>query len=170
MRYINYQPDATSCGPVALVNLSKWLDRGGTLKTVQEFKKNGFYDPHDGVPPEDWEKQLKNCGIKYKKRLKVTIQDIEKELDKGRAVILSYIWYNGYGKYRTTESWGHYTFIDGHTKCYFNAKNNTSSRLSIRTKSNSKKQLARWFGSAKRHNNSYKKQHTYPTMWSFKKQ
>jgi len=57
---------------------------------------------------------LRKLGIKHKLIHRATLSDVTKALDEGKAVILRYNW---------NRKFGHYVFIDRHTKKFVRAWN-----------------------------------------------
>ena len=110
-KYIEKQPHKTTCGPVAVMNTLKFIGkkRVSYRKYLKKFTKLGFPNKKGGTDLSLMRKFLKFFKIKNKYIRKPTIKQLEKELDKGNAIILAYYYYVSDGT-----SGGHYTFIDGY--------------------------------------------------------
>lgn len=121
---INKQQHKTTCGPVAIVNALRWMGYCNTYDEMVEFAKEhldfkhrGFKHPREkqfGVCYSQLQLGLKTLGIKHKLIRKATLSDVTKALNEGKAVILRFQWNRKYG---------HYVFIDKHTKKFVRAWN-----------------------------------------------
>jgi len=91
-RYVR-QRDFTSCGPVALINILKWLGCDITY--------NGYIDiarllcKHEpgvdgGTEDKDMGRALKKLKIKFFKRKNPSLAQLDRHLDKGGIVLLDY--------------------------------------------------------------------------------
>jgi len=118
MRYINLQPHATTCGPIAVMNLLKDLGMKISYKKyIELFYTLGCGKRDMGTSPHDLANMLKLFGIKYKYSIKNNVRDVERKLKSGKVLIMSYRWYEN-GK-----SSGHFIFVDKQTKNYINGYN-----------------------------------------------
>ncbi len=140
-KYINKQQHSYSCGPVAILNVRKWLGckHTGYRKNIGHFRSFGYSG--DGMWPRYLSITLNKMKIKYKRKNNATMTDIEKALDKGCSVVLNYAWHN-------REDGAHYAFIDKHTVKSVRAWNWSDIH---KTPYLSKKQLRKWF----RYSNKY---------------
>ena len=88
------QRDEWSCGPIALMNTLKALNRKVIYRDIHKYRKMLGWKYKDGVWPESIEKVLKRLKIKYFKRVekKVTLGFIDKYLKKGYFCILLFAW------------------------------------------------------------------------------
>ena len=107
MRFIR-QRDDHSCGPVAIINALKWAGVPVTYRTHFRRIKRLCRTTQDwGTRREDMSKALARYGLalRYEVRSLVTLQEMEKHLLSGSALILEY-WFREGEKYD-----GHYVFI-----------------------------------------------------------
>jgi len=116
VRYVK-QKDYTSCGPVALINIMKWL---GCNTTYDNFIDTArilcCHEPgvDGGTHIWDMEKALKKLGIKKKRKKNPTLEDIDKHLDSGGIVLLEY--YAPYKNQLLDIGDGHFCLCIGRTK------------------------------------------------------
>jgi hypothetical protein len=118
------QRDRYSCGPIVLLNALKWA---GYQASVREYKKclmertscdrSGTWG--GGI---DW-------GLRHTSELAVkkvfhipTLKELDKEIDKGRALIIRYL--DGKG--------GHYVLCIGRTNKYYTLVNDTLNKTVTR--------------------------------------
>ena len=102
-RYIK-QRDQYRCGPVAVINTLKFLGVSITYKSlpiIQELCKCA--NPH-GTDRYDFENALKKLGVKFERRVRPTLKDIDRHINKGGAILMDY--YLGYED-------GHYALCIG---------------------------------------------------------
>ena len=155
-RFINKQQHATSCGPVAILNVRKWLGRKHTAyrPNLHHFEKWGYDE--EGMWPRELSRALNAMKIKYRRKSLVNIKDIEKAVSLGHSVILCYAWVGKDGSSGT-----HYVFIDRDTGKCFRAWNYSSS---WKTPYLSKVLLRKWFKHSKdRYNKTWRNGN--PIMW-----
>ena len=146
MRYVNKQHDKFSCGPIAVINALKSLNKKATLRTHRKkFFKLGL--KRDGMHIDRLSESLKFFKVNFKRVKNPTVRDIERVLNAGNKVILCYRWFT------ETENAGHYIFIRGHSKKYFCALNDTHATR--------KQVMAHFFTRSKRINKG-------PVMWIIK--
>ena len=118
MRYITRQPHNMSCGPVAVINALKWL---GYSATYRDHINSFEWSYKNGIRHSKITKSLREYGVKFKIKENPTVSNIEKALDNGRSVMLSWCWYsNSNGK---KKSGRHCVFIDKHTSTQIMSKN-----------------------------------------------
>ena len=141
MRYIRHQPHGMSCGPVAVLNALKWL---GYSASYRDHIFNFEWDFKNGTRHNSITQSLREYGVKFKIKSNPTAADIERILDNGRSVVLSWAWYEGGRSAR------HCIFIDGHTLTIFLSKN-TWSNKSTKKDLMPKKTLNKYFRIGKRH-------------------
>lgn len=94
VRYVK-QRDETSCGPVAIINIFKWMNCNVTydfIHTARLFCKweDGRRNGGGGTTNLDLEYALKIFGIKNKRIIKPTLEDIDNHIDSGGIVLIGY--------------------------------------------------------------------------------
>lgn len=90
MRYIT-QPNDYTCAPVAIINLSKWAGKRATRKHVRETSRWCKTTKEYGSHIKHYGRVLRNLsGIKVRTRNKTSVEDIDRELLKGNAVVIRY--------------------------------------------------------------------------------
>lgn len=148
-RYITKQRHSASCGPVAVINILKWLGRHATYDShLKKFLKLGW-DVKDGMQFNKFSKSLKHFKIKYKRHIQPSMREVIQMLDRGHAIVVLYKWF-----YRG-RSGAHYAAIFGYDDIHFSAKNAECAKYRFI--------LGEFFRSAKRHS------HIYPVVWEIKK-
>lgn len=132
---INKQRHSFACGIVSTVNALRWLGYNNTYKEVLEHtKKYITKNINGGLWPKEVRQLLKDYSIKYKTTNYPTFKFMEKEIDKGNAVLFLYKWK------RSENIGGHYTFITHYTKHFWVAWNNANNN---KTAYQNRKVLAR---------------------------
>lgn len=116
MRYVNIQPHKSSCGPVAIINALKWLGCSTSYRKMLPFFN---WNTEEGMHFDEMTQDLRKLGLRFKVVDYPTIKDMERELDKGRALVYAYYWFEKF------ERSGHYVFVDRHTPKMFSVKNNS---------------------------------------------
>lgn len=118
---INKQQHKTTCGPVAVVNALRWMGYCNTYDEIVEFFKEHFGFEHNPPPRRSrgvscckLRRGLQKLRIKHRLIQKANLSDITRALDDGKAVILRFQW---------NRRFGHYVFIDKHTKNFVRAWN-----------------------------------------------
>lgn len=117
VRYVK-QRDETSCGPVAIINVLKWMgykvsyDFIHTARYLCNWEDTWSADP--GATDLDVERALKKLDIKKKRRIKPTLKEIDKHIDSGGIILLGY--YNVYSLPGFKLHEGHYSLCIGRTK------------------------------------------------------
>lgn len=109
-----------SCGPVAILNVRKWLGKKHTAyrENLHHFESMGFcYET--GMEPRSLSKTLNKMKIKYKRKSLAAIEDIEEAIDNDNLVILQFAWYCKKDGFHGA----HYVVIDKHTDKSFKAWN-----------------------------------------------
>lgn len=124
MRYINVQPHSSACGPVAVLNVLKWLGKKVSYrKQLNKFRKIGW-DMSKGTSPKLMSSMLKSYGIKYKVHSDIKYADLFTILDKKRSFIILYKWIMP-----EVEGEFHYGFVWGYTPQHFKAPNATCAKF-----------------------------------------
>lgn len=117
---INRQQHTSTCGIVATVNATQWANNPVSFKDAINWFTDLYGFKHKGINIDYVRATLKDLDIKTSNISKPTFTDIEKEIDKGNAVILLYKWY-----YKGRNG-GHFVFIDSYTDKTFNVWNFSS--------------------------------------------
>lgn len=110
------QREATTCGPMAVLNAAKWAGLPVTVKKdINKCKELCKWNQYEGAGPWSIEKALKAMVIFEVKEIIDTpkLREIDREVDKGRAVVIKYC--HGCG--------GHYMLCIGRTKRYYKMVN-----------------------------------------------
>ena len=125
------QRDSFRCGPVAIVNVRKWLGQKVTYRDVFPLSKKMATTPHSGTAGSILEKELKQCGGKVKRIIHPSVKELNDHIDRGGIVLLRYRWEN------TKDGEGyHYGVFIKRTPKYFIGwniiRNQTVSRVSAK--------------------------------------
>ena len=117
IRYIK-QKDNTSCGPVALMNVLKWLGHKVSYDWIHIARhickwEDRHSDSGGGTSDLDLEKALKYFDIKKKRKIQPCLNDIDKHIDSGGIVLLSY--FNPYSMPEFKKNSGHFALCIGRT-------------------------------------------------------
>jgi len=92
VRYIR-QKDYTSCGPVALINILKWMGCDVTYDSyIGMARALCKHEPgaDGGTEGKGMESALKKLGIKFTKRKNPSLKQLDAHLDKGGSIVLDY--------------------------------------------------------------------------------
>lgn len=86
------QRRVNECGPVAIANLLKCLGRKIQRKDLPAIERQCEYHPQDGTRLNAISKALREHGVKFSKRNKLTIKLVEKSLEDNKVILaVSYI-------------------------------------------------------------------------------
>ena len=83
------QRDEYSCGPVAIINILKWLGVNATYKWLPAVQNLCRCDI-DGTSTADIESALKRLCIKYKKRMSPSLKKIDDHLNRNGIALVEY--------------------------------------------------------------------------------
>jgi hypothetical protein len=157
-RFINQQQHSTSCGPVALLNVRKWLGLKHTAyrENLYHFEQWGYDE--DGMWAKDLSRALRAMKIKYRRTSHASIDVLQDILRRGNAAIVCY------AHHRDGEEYGHYVFVDKETPRTFRAWNWTSK---LKSPYMSKRLLSRWFRFSKFYSKRNESRH--PIIWEIYK-
>lgn len=94
IKYIK-QRDVSSCGPVAIINILKWLGYNVTYKFIHIARwACKWQDAREceggGSTARDIEKALKYFSINKKRKICPTLKEIDEHIDSGGIVLLFY--------------------------------------------------------------------------------
>lgn len=112
MRYC-VQRDNYSCGPVAIINASKWCGVNFTLNDLKAIRKKCKTD-YEGTQDDNFEKAIRHYLsdiLIIKRRVNFKYRDVKKHLRNGGAVIVSH--YEVSHTKKTSELDMHYSFWYG---------------------------------------------------------
>jgi len=87
------QRDHTSCGPVAIINILKWLGFNvtyGEYIDVLRAMCRCEPGPRGGTESADMARALRRLKIKYKKYKMPSIKQVDQHLDNGGIILLDY--------------------------------------------------------------------------------
>jgi hypothetical protein len=94
MRFLR-QYGQSECGPVAILNVLKWLGRNYSYKNLKEVKEvcdwKDARSEDGGTETKGITKALKFYKIKYKQIIKPSLKIIDKNLDEGKIFLLDYV-------------------------------------------------------------------------------
>ena len=142
MRYVNKQQHKASCGPVAVINALKWLGCSVNYRdSLDIFKVLGYHENGGGTWKSGVINMLRFFKIRFEFKDRIKVRDIEKAIDDGYSVVLSYRWYenNKYGN--------HLVFIDKYTDKLIKSKNERFNGGDYGAK---KSEYKRWFARSKK--------------------
>ena len=128
VRYVK-QKDNSSCGPIALINTLKWLG----FKTSCDFlltARNLCKWDEDGTTDLNLERALKYFNIKKKRKVQPSLDDIDKHIDSGGAVLISY--FNIYSMSGFKKDAGHFALCIGRTSRTYMMINDRTNRTKNR--------------------------------------
>jgi len=115
IRYVK-QRDETSCGPVAIINIFKWMGCKVSYDFIQVTRDLCEHEPgqYGGTTNLNQERALRLVGIKKKRRIKPSIKEIDSHLDSGGIVLLGYHVPYAVPGYKRNE--GHFALCIGRTQ------------------------------------------------------
>lgn len=138
VRYVK-QRDASSCGPVAIINIFKWMNCPITYDFIHVARQlcnwNNARDECGGTTDYNIEKAMRVLRIKKKRKISPTIEEINKHLDNGGAILIGY-WFPVKENNTLVKNEGHYTLCIGRTKKQYimvNDNNKTIARKKAQT-------------------------------------
>lgn len=121
--FIDNQIEAKACVPIAIHNALTWTGQRPDFHEVRERSMHLGFDPKKGV--NGTTKQLAGMFLNFGLRIcqiDPKVQEIEKALDEGYGVLISYLWQMP--KQRPLRKIGAHTiFISGHEGNFFKAYN-----------------------------------------------
>lgn len=123
-RYVK-QKDDSSCGPIAVINTLKWLGFNISYRWLDDVRDICKWT-RDGTSDLDLEKALKYFKVKKKRRIQPSLEDIDKHIDSGGAVILSY--FNVYSMPGFKKDSGHFALCIGRTSRTYMMVNDRTNR------------------------------------------
>lgn len=92
MRFIHVQRHVASCGPIAIANLIKWTGTSTSYEKVLKYcTALRFYIPGVGMFPRATSYVLRKLKIKFTLRRDLTLPELDETLDRGGAVLLTYL-------------------------------------------------------------------------------
>lgn len=86
------QKDNFSCGPIAIINASKWCGLNLTLDDLKDVRKTCKTE-YDGTWDEDFNIAVRHylgCKLRIRRRVNFGYKDVKKHLKNGGAVIVSH--------------------------------------------------------------------------------
>ena len=135
VRYIK-QRDHTSCGPVAVINILKWL---GYKVSYDSFIHSARYlcghepGPEGGTNITGVEKALKHLGVKKRRVKNPSLDDIDRHIDSGGIVLLEYV--APYKNEFLNKGEGHFSICIGRTaKTYILVNDGTKNTIGRRSR------------------------------------
>jgi len=93
------QRDLYRCGPIAVLNILKWMGGPWTHKMLPAVQILCKCDADVGTSRQNIERAMKALGIIKKRRVFPKLKEIDKHLDNGGVILLEYFWDKFYGHY-----------------------------------------------------------------------
>lgn len=90
IRYVK-QRDSYSCGPVAIINILKWLGVEKVTYKLLPFAQIICNCSTDGTHDIDIEKAMKYLEITKKRKISPSIKEVDKHLISGGIILISYV-------------------------------------------------------------------------------
>jgi hypothetical protein len=152
IKYVK-QRDKSSCGPIAIINILKWLGHNVTYDFIHIARwVCQWKDARDfgggGVTARDMEKALKYFGVKKTRKVRPTLEQINNHIDSGGIVLLSYSIPNNSAKSvfpflpESLFAWGHFSLCIRRTgKSYIMVNDGTTNTVGRRSKDTMKKMI-----------------------------
>lgn len=136
-RYVK-QKDNFNCGPVAVINTLKWLGFNISYDWLSDVR-DACQCTRNGTSDLDFEKALKYFKIKKKRRIQPSQKDIDKHIDSGGAVLISY--FNTYSMPGFKKGAGHFALCISRTSRTYMMVNDRTNRTKNRRYRNTMKAI-----------------------------
>lgn len=129
------QRDHYSCGPVAVLNILKWMGHPWTYKMLPALQVVCKCDVDVGTGRQNIERAMAKLGINKKRKVFPKLRDIDAHLDSGGIILLEYFW---------TEFDGHYALCIGRTKKHYIMVNDSSKKTITKWNRNDLRGIIKW--------------------------